>query len=121
MRHGRWILALLLACKEKGGESGGAETGLCADAPVIMYANFGEGFLIENCQACHASTSVDRNGAPDGVVFDTLDDAISQADRILAVATGDAATMPPQGGVDDEDREKLEIWLTCWIDDEEGA
>ena len=113
------FLSLLLGCSDKGGESGGAETGLCADAPVLMYANFGEGFLIENCQSCHASTSTDRNGAPEGIVFDSLSDVVSQSSLILGVATGDDPSMPPQGGVDEEDREKLEIWLTCWIDEEE--
>lgn len=113
------LLSLFLACSDKDGESGGAETGLCADAPVLMYANFGEGFLIENCQSCHASASGDRNGAPEGVVFDTLADVVSQSALILDVATGDDPSMPPQGGVDEEDREKLEIWLTCWIDEEE--
>lgn len=107
------------ACGDKGGESAASgDTGLCADAPVIMWANFGQGFLTENCQSCHASTSADRHDAPEGVVFDTLDDAVAQADRILARATGEAADMPPQGGVSEEDRQKLEIWLTCWIDDE---
>jgi len=29
------------------------------------------------------------------------------------VATGDAPTMPPRGGLSPLDRERLEIWLVC--------
>lgn len=112
------LLALLAGCADKGGIA--ADTGLCADAPVLMWANFGEGFMVENCQACHASTSLDRNDAPEGVVFDTLDDVKAQVDRILARATGDDPTMPPQGGVDADDRLRLQIWLSCWLDEDDG-
>lgn len=115
-----FFMALLAGCADKGGGETAADTGLCADAPVLMWANFGEGFMVENCQACHASTSLDRNDAPESVVFDTLDDVKAQVDRILARATGDDPTMPPQGGVDADDRLRLEIWLTCWLDEDDG-
>lgn len=111
--------ALGAGCSDKGGESASVDTGYCADAPVLMWANFGQGFVTENCQSCHASTSESRHDAPEGVTFDTLADAVAQADRMLARATGDSPDMPPEGGVSDEDREKLEIWLRCWIDDED--
>lgn len=86
----------------------------CADAPVVTWSNFLEGFFIENCQTCHASTSLERYGAPVGVTFDTLEQVLALEDRILARATGDAPSMPPGGGVSDEDRLLLEISLTCW-------
>jgi hypothetical protein len=114
------VAALLLGCTDKGGGTGSGDTGLCADAPVIMWNNFGDGFLTENCQACHASTSTNRYDAPEDVVFDTLDDVKAHADAMLLAATGDDPRMPPEGGVDDEDRLKLEIWLTCWLDEDEG-
>jgi hypothetical protein len=47
----------------------------CEGVPTLAYTNFGEGFLRENCQGCHASTTADRYGAPDTVVFDTRDAA----------------------------------------------
>lgn len=105
-------LALLLAACGKDGA--GDDTGFCGTAPVVTYANFGEGFMTQNCQSCHASTASNRNGAPDQVVFDTLDDVLGQADRILARSVGDDATMPPSGGVSEDDRYLLEVWLTCW-------
>ena len=111
-------LFLLTACAEKGVDSQAPDTGLCADAPVLMWANFGEGFLKANCQSCHASTSTNRSGAPEEVSFDTVADAVAHAERIAARATGEAPDMPPQGGVSDTDREKLNIWLSCYIDDE---
>lgn len=112
------IAALLLLGCGAPEDSAGGETGACAEAPVLMYANFGEGFLRENCQSCHAAASLDRNGAPEGVVFDTLADVVAQADAIRAAATGAEPSMPPQGGVDEQDREKLAIWLDCWLDEE---
>ena len=32
-----------------------------------------------------------------------------------------APTMPPAGGTEASDVYLLEVWLTCWIDLEEGA
>lgn len=112
------LLTTLVACGGKDA-SDGLDTGICEDAPVLMWSNFGEGFLIENCQTCHASTTNDRHDAPDSVVFDTLADVKDQRDAILNAATGDDPYMPPQGGVSDDDRERLQIWLTCWIDEDE--
>lgn len=87
---------------------------LCEDAPVVTWENFGQGFTIENCQSCHASTAPNRYGAPPYVVFDTHNDVKTWRERMLDRATGDAPTMPPGGGVSEEDRALLEIWLTCY-------
>lgn len=86
---------------------------ICVDAPVTTYANFGRGFLTQHCEVCHAATTNDRHDAPETVTFDTEEEAWAQADRILARAAGDAPTMPPQGGVTDDDRYLLEVWLSC--------
>lgn len=110
---------LLAGCGEDaGGDSGAPVDDACADAPVITWASWGEGFLIESCQSCHSVHADDRNDAPEAVNFDTLDDVRAWSDRILAVATGDAPIMPPRGGVSDDDRQRLEIWLTCWLEAE---
>jgi len=85
----------------------------CAEAPVTTWNNFGQGFLVENCQPCHASTSVDRHDAPESVTFDTPDEVADHRARILVKATGDAPDMPPAGGVSEEDRARLEAWLLC--------
>lgn len=97
---------------EDSGETGDSG-GFCADAPTLTWANFGNGFLIENCQGCHASTAADRHDAPEEVCFDTVEQAWSWASQILALATGDEPTMPPTGGVFDDDRQRLEYWLRC--------
>lgn len=109
----RWIgwMLVLSACGEALPEAAMVDD--CDEGPVVTWANFGQGFLVENCQACHATTSPNRQGAPDTVVFDTEEDAWAWSERILARAGGDPATMPPQGGTTADDRTRLELWLTC--------
>ena len=89
------------------------DSGLCDEAPVVTWANFGQGFITENCQGCHASTAIDRYGAPESVTFDDLEEVWAQSDRILARSTGDSPTMPPAGGVSEDDRTRLVWWLEC--------
>lgn len=105
------MILLFLACS---GDAEDTAAAYCEDAPRLEWENFGDGFITQNCQPCHASTAVDRYGAPDDVTFDDEEETLAWADRILARAAGDDADMPPAGGVDAADREKLEIWLTCW-------
>lgn len=101
-----------MGCGEK--EADDTAVGFCADAPLVTYESFGAGFFTQECESCHASTSPNRLGAPESVTFDTEEEILALKDRVLERATGDSATMPPQGGVPDEDREKLEFWLRCW-------
>ncbi len=84
----------------------------CQDQPVVTYDNHGKGFMIENCQACHASTAPNRYGAPDAVTFDNEAECWDWRDRIL-IRTIDIEDMPPQGGVEADDRLLTEIWLRC--------
>ena len=85
----------------------------CDDAPLLTWNNFGQGFIREACQGCHATDVPDRYGAPEDVVFDTVEVTWAQADRVLARATGDFPSMPPLGGTHESDRVKLEYWLVC--------
>lgn len=112
--HRRLLLALALAagCGEKDVDSA-AETGFCATAPVSTWENFGAGFFTQECQSCHASESPERNGAPDVVTFDSEEEVLAQVALVLEVATGEEPTMPPEGGVREEDRYMLEAWLRC--------
>ncbi len=87
---------------------------LCTDAPIVTWASWGEGFVIGACRSCHSVNAINRYGSPEDVNFDTREDVLVLSDRILARATGESTTMPPQGGVLHADRAKLEIWLTCW-------
>ena len=106
----------LLACGASDDEEVDVDTGFCADVAVSTWDNFGAGFISGNCQSCHASTTATRHGAPDEVTFDDEEEVLAQADRILARATGEDPGMPPQGGVGDDDRYRLGVWLRCFAD-----
>jgi len=102
----------LVGCSDAGDPSEEVEdTGPCGDVPHMTYANFGRGFLVEYCQGCHASTTLDRHGAPETVAFDNLEQTWDQADRILSRSLSES--MPPSGGVSADDLVRLEWWLTC--------
>jgi cytochrome c5 len=85
----------------------------CSEAQLVTYNNFGKSFLTHACQGCHASTAPDRYDAPEDVTFDNLDSVWERSSLILAVAAGDEPTMPPQGGVTEMERTKLQWWLQC--------
>lgn len=103
---------------DEGGSSVGSSGGLapCDEQPVLTYDTFGRGFLATYCDGCHGAAVQARQGAPADVVFDTREQALALADRILArTAPEDGEpTMPPVGGVTDEDRARLRVWLGCW-------
>lgn len=102
---------LLLACADGEGDS--AVDPLCDAAPVSTYDNFGQGFVLQHCQSCHASGSENRYGAPEEITFDDEAQVMEHAERILARSTGEQPSMPPQGGVEEADRLRLEQWLSC--------
>ena len=109
-----WAFGLLLvgACDEPPADVL-VEVGVCDTGPQQSWETFGQGFMRSQCQGCHASTAVDRFGAPENVVFDTEQDVATFAERILARAAGPDADMPPAGGPSKEDRVRLERWITC--------
>lgn len=105
---------MLWACggsEPPGADDSAVEAGDCSTA--VTWDNFGRGFVTQHCQPCHGSGSVSRNGAPEPVQFDTEDQVWTMADRVLVRATGTTPSMPPEGGVSDDDRELLRMWLTC--------
>ena len=105
----RWmpLVALLASCEVEQEID-------CKEAPLVTYETFGRGFLTQHCQPCHSSESIDRNEAPDDVTFDTIDDVAFWQYDIVDLATGGNPQMPPQGGVSDDDRVLLAIWLECY-------
>jgi len=111
----RWLLPITFAACAPEDTDDEAVDALCDGAPVTTWDNFGAGFLKENCQPCHASTVAvdDRQLAPVDVTFDTEADVWPLAEQILLQATGDEPAMPPRGGVTEDDRYRLEVWLTC--------
>jgi len=85
----------------------------CEEAPFIDWINFGEGFIVQNCNGCHHSSTPHRYGAPEHAIFDTAEEVWSRKGMVLATAGGETPTMPPNGGTTDSDRLMLAIWLTC--------
>ena len=88
---------------------------ICEDAPAVNWDNWAQGMIITHCQGCHASSSPQRYGAPESVTFDTESEAAIWADRIW-IRTVEEETMPPAGGLLDDDIYLLRVWLTCWVD-----
>lgn len=104
------MIWLLLACTVPADTADSADPGCGPDVPT--WAGWTHGFVTGHCQACHAGTSPDRHGAPDAVTFDTLDDALAHADAIRTTVLTDP-TMPPAGGIRDDELVLLARWLDC--------
>lgn len=122
-------LALALGCAGRGSAgAGGADTGGsvdtappphglegrvdCATAPAVTWEGWAQGFFLTHCQGCHASTTPDRRGAPDGVAFDDAASTLAQRERVW-VRTLDVQDMPPAGGLTADDRALLGAYLAC--------
>jgi len=105
------------------GMTGDTGTGvvLPTDCTVLTWQNFGKGFMDTWCNACHSSSlaGVDRQGAPDGVNFEHLEDVRLWAARIDARATPTPPTMPVAGGNTELERQQLKEWLDCGAPGEE--
>ena len=114
------VIALCLGCG--AGDGGGPDEpdpvdDVCGpDIPLVSWQTFGEGFTATYCQGCHATTTLDRQGAPDEIFFDSEQDTLDIAQLVLASTTGEAPRMPPNGGPTEDDRELLSIWLTCFAE-----
>jgi len=115
-------LSALLSCGDKPTETDTAETDTadadiadaCSDVPVVNYDNFGQGFIGLYCEGCHSADAEDRHGAPETVTFATVDEVWAWSEQILALAADlDDPAMPPGGGVPDDERTKLNWWLSC--------
>jgi uncharacterized membrane protein len=81
---------------------------------TLTYESFGRDFMAQNCQICHGQSDGDRNGAPSGFDFGTVERVRDHAPRIFARAAADNVTMPP--GPDDppaSERNELAEWLAC--------
>ena len=107
MRVSFGLLWVIIGCGEP------EEDDFCENTPVMTWESFGQDFIQHNCQACHASTTGDRHGAPESMVFDTYDQVLSSREVILERVFGSAADMPPSGGVDEDELWRAEVWLRC--------
>ena len=103
-----WLI--VFSCTETSQDTGWRN---CDQAPLVNYDNFGQRFLIHNCQACHASTTNNRYGAPEDVFFDTKEATSLWLDRIHATTIGEGGSMPPAGTIAEDDHIQLYWWLVC--------
>ena len=92
----------------------------CPDDSTLTYATFGEAFMTSYCVGCHSSqrSGDDRNGAPAGHDFDTLEGIVAVAEHIDEHAAAGPEEvnelMPPSDPrPTDEEREALGEWLAC--------
>jgi uncharacterized membrane protein len=106
-------LVMLLAACPSTGDTADSPADPCIGAPVLSWESFGHAFLVGQCDTCHAATSLDRNGAPETVTFDTVEEAWAWRELIVESSSSEAPFMPPEGGVSDDDRQRLWWWLEC--------
>ena len=98
-------LILYLGCGKEG------DTGIdCREPPT--YNTWVRGFLEGKCQSCHASTTPTRHGAPPNVFFDSEMATEEWRERIYATIF-EEGSMPPSGGVTQDEKILLEQWLDC--------
>lgn len=87
----------------------------CPSGSFLTYENFGGPFINSNCTGCHHSGLGDgeRQKAPLGVDFETIELIRAQADRIWARSGDQNDTMPPAGPPGADERALLGEWLAC--------
>ena len=88
-----------------------AGAGSCELPDVATYGEHAGPLLDEHCTSCHAGTlhGAERNGAPEGVDFDTYEAAVESA--AAAAERIRAGTMPPAGGLESCQRELFDAWV----------
>lgn len=85
---------------------------VCATAPTVTWESWGEGFFLTYCHACHAKSTPDRRGAPEGIDFDSWA-AVSASSARIRARVLDEGTMPIGGGLYEDDLALLDVLLTC--------
>ncbi len=100
------VLALwILACA-------GAPAADSGCATAVTWDNFADGFFASYCRSCHSATATERHGAPPGLDLDA-EGEVRALEGAVRRTVLEAASMPPGGGVVDDDRALLEQWLDC--------
>ena len=87
----------------------------CPEESTLTYENFGQGFMLNLCTACHHSDLPEgmRQDAPVATNLDAVDDVRGLAERIWIRSGDQNLTMPPRGGPSDTERAELGEWLAC--------
>lgn len=98
------IVLWMLAC-------GGVSSADGEECSPFYYENFGAGFMTEHCQGCHADGATDREGAPQAIFFDDVSSILEHRDTIIYEI--EEETMPPAGGITEEERAAAVEWLNC--------
>lgn len=96
---------------------------LCPPSSTLTYETFAQDFFETNCVRCHSVENVgtiERNGAPMDVNFDTVELIRPLARRIdfmAAIGPGRMARLMPPTGEEprptDDQRRMLAEWLSC--------
>ncbi len=106
------VIALYVLLVHKGG-SAGASQALSAEGPIVTFAE-ARTILQQRCMPCHSATPTDEvfKVAPNGIIFDTPEQAHLYAERIGARAVL-ARTMPlaNRTNMTDEERAVLGRWV----------
>jgi len=91
------------------------DTSECPPDSMVTWRNHAKPLIDTWCTNCHSTllSGGDRQGAPDGLNFDSYLGVYAYRDRIRLLATGDDPFMPPAGGIPDIDRERLREWIDC--------
>ena len=109
------VAMMVVGCGDPAATNDTASSSDCTQSEIaVNWENWGAGFFADYCRTCHSVGAIDRHEAPEGVDFDTLQQAIEWRDRVEARVLGDA-TMPPGGGILPEDLETLAIFLECGL------
>ena len=101
----RWLVLVgLMGCGDASSDSAAV---YCRDiGPPLDWDSYGQAFFDQHCTGCHSSSlsGPDRNGAPDGVNFDTLAGAQAHWNAALSrVEAGHPATQTTGGGIQGAD------------------
>ena len=117
-------LTLLLACGEEPSEQTLEEESIdsaepepepdCTNVPLVTWESWGEGFFITWCQPCHSVLTVERNGAPEGIDFDTETDLVRWQESVQRTVL-DEESMPVGGGLSEDDAVLLKALLDCGL------
>lgn len=87
----------------------------CQTRSAYQWEYFGEPFFMTYCLSCHSVASPERFGAPEGINFDSYDDVAAQS-ALIRDSVLIRQSMPKGGGVSEDDRMALKIFLDCIVD-----
>ncbi len=116
------LTSLLGGCDDHLVGQGVPLANTCLREPPLTYENMGEGLIERHCRSCHGEFRVgsQRSFAPPGVDFDNEEDVLIWAEAIYEEAVVNH-TMPPAGGMLEQERRWLDEWLRCDVFPRAGA